>query len=255
MRNPNRETIFRFKQFEMSNCQSAMKIGTDGVLLGAWSFSEMPESGCHKILDVGCGTGLIMLMMAQRFCNSKVTGVEIEHNAACEAKTNCANSKWGNRLNVVECDFKDFVESDSNAEASACFDMVISNPPFFSNGALAPDLSRNAARHEGWLNIENLIASSATLLKPGGSLAMIVPLEHRARIELQAALSGFCIHRQCVVRATEQKAPRRIMCELRKQGVSADVSLPQNEELTINVNGQPAPQYISLVKEFYTKIS
>ena len=211
MRNPDRQPTFRFKQFEISNCRSAMKVGTDGVLLGAWAFGGIPPEREVRVLDVGCGTGVIALMLAQRFQSAIITGVEINSDAAGEAALNFSASSWGDRLSVTCSDFLEYAVMDG---LPGFYDLIISNPPFFTNGALAPDLSRRAARHEGSLDLASLMARASVLLKPGGRLGMVLPVEQQSRMELQAALSGMTLVPICYVKTVDRKAPRRIMCEL-----------------------------------------
>lgn len=250
MRNPNRQTTFRFKQFEVSNCRSAMKVGTDGVLLGAWAFqSTTPHSatGTLRILDVGCGTGVISLMMAQRFPGASVIGIDIDPEAAAEASENFNTSPWKERLCAV-C--ADFIEWSSNTNLQ--FDLIISNPPFFANGALAPVEERRMARHEGKLCVESIIASARCLLKPHGRLALILPAEHRQRVEFQARLHAAQIDRLCHVRTVERKDPRRILVEI---SAGCDKPVDLEETLTIqNPDGNPSDCYRQLVEPFYIRI-
>ena len=151
MRNPDRLTRFSFKQFEMSNCRSAMKIGTDGVLLGAWAIGTPISRQSDeelRIMDVGSGTGLIALMLAQRFPEATIVGVECDRDAAEEGADNFAGSPWHENLQMVHADFNTIAQEST----SESLDAVVSNPPFFTNGAHAPDMQRLAARHEGTLN-------------------------------------------------------------------------------------------------------
>lgn len=254
MRNPDRQTIFKFKQFEVSNCRSAMKIGTDGVLLGAWAFdgySAIDAQRKLRILDVGCGTGVLALMMAQRFEHSMITGVEIDPAACEEACANFNNSYWKHRLNARCCDFKDFV-SDSE---TGCFDLIICNPPFFTNGALSPDESRRVARHEGALSLERLIAASASLLSDNGRLAFVSAAEHCSRIDFLATVNHLEIARICMVKTTANKTPRRVMCEMVKRPAGELPMKMSASELTIRKGGgEYTTDYVSLVESFYIKI-
>ena len=121
-----RETIFKFKQFTVKNKNSAMKVGTDGVLIGAWTTAS---DQCIDILDIGAGTGLVSLMMAQRNPNANIIGVEIDENSYVEACDNVSNSPWKDRVDVIMDDFNSFAEL-SNLK----YDVILSNPPFFDNG-------------------------------------------------------------------------------------------------------------------------
>lgn len=252
MRNPDRQTVFRFKQFEVSNCRSAMKVGTDGVLLGAWAFEGMDASRHAKVLDVGCGTGVIALMMAQRFSNASVTGVDIDAVAAAEASENFAKSPWGIRLSAICTDFLNYA---ANAGKEGAFDLIVSNPPFFSNGALAPDMARRIARHEGSLELASLIDGGVRLLAPGGRMGLVLPAEQRGKLEFLAALAGLEVDRLCLVKTVDRKMPRRILCELVKEPCGSSMSGHSTEEsLTLQQSdGELTDRYRELVSPFYIK--
>lgn len=254
MRNPGRQIVFRFKQFEISNCKSAMKVGTDGVLLGAWAFNEISGEQCRKnvnILDVGCGTGLLSLMMAQRFDSAKITGIDIDQDAYDETVANFSGSCWSNRLAVECCDFADFAIGCE----SGFFDMIICNPPFFTTGALSPDNSRCIARHEGSLNLECLISFSSGLLREGGRLAFVTAAENRKRIDFLAALGHMDVTRVCMVKTSASKPPRRVMCEMVKPAGEVKTDSGSDTILTIHdTYGLYTPEYISLVESFYLNL-
>ena len=142
-----REKVFRFKQFGVRHEKSAMKVGTDGVLLGAWTNAE----NAKKVLDIGTGTGLIALMIAQR-SKALITGIEIDEDAAEEAYENFVSSPWGDRLRVENSDFAVF----SNI-CNEKYDVIVSNPPYFVDSLECPDEKRGKARHTSSLSFENLI--------------------------------------------------------------------------------------------------
>lgn len=256
MRNPDRETTFRFKQFEVSNCRSAMKVGTDGVLLGAWAFAGIDSDKPLRVLDAGCGTGLLMLMLAQRFANAELTGIEIDDDAASEAAANCARSPWSGRLKVECGDFAALttVAASGGNRDGERWDLIVSNPPFFSNGALAPALSRRTARHETALNADTLIAFAGRKLAPEGRLAMVLPDEYRERIEFAATLGGLEVTRLCRVRTVANKPPRRLLVELAHTGAHSAHQQQRDELVLKNADGTPTPDYASLVDPFYIKI-
>lgn len=252
MRNPNRQTTFSFKQFELSNCKSAMKVSTDGVLIGAWAFQATePMARQSRILDVGCGTGLLVLMMAQRFPNAIVSGVEIDEMAASEAKENFMLSPWGSRLLIYNEDFDSF----SRKAAPGSFDYIISNPPFFTNGALSPFDARCMARHENSLTLDLLFEAGARLLAPEGRLAFITSSENRQRIEFLSALNRLHVTRLCSVKTVSTKPPRRVLVELCKSGCPMQPPC-DNSGLTLrdSADGGYSKEYVSLVEPFYTKI-
>jgi len=159
---------FRFKQFEIYQEQTAMKVGTDGVLLGAWT----KVGGAKTILDVGCGTGLLSLMLAQK-SNARITAVEIDQNAFEEAKLNISISPWSNQIELIHSDFEQFDTKNK-------FDIIICNPPFFKGKA--EQSSRSTARQNTFLPFDLLILKSADLLTENGVLSLIVPFEHQSEI-------------------------------------------------------------------------
>lgn len=244
MRNPDRETTFRFKRFEVENSRSAMKVGTDGVLLGAWAFGDKNEERvCGKALDVGTGSGLIALMLAQRFGKMTLKGIEVDHEAAGEARKNFDNSPWGNRLEAIEGDFCAMAEEEGG------FDFMVSNPPYFSNGALAPDEARRTARHEGVLNWASLMRGAKMLLKPTGRLALVAPFEAMEMIMFEGEVNGFKCIRRCVVRTVNRKPARRVLLEF-ERGVPE--GLKEESELCIHAEGGGfSEEYMRLTGDFY----
>lgn len=254
MRNPDRETVFRFKQFMVANRQSAMKVGTDGVLLGAWSLSGdgqsiSPNTPPERILDVGCGTGLIALMMAQRFPAAFITGIEIDPVAADEASMNFKSSPWSGRLTVIEGDFnQQFPETGSRS-----FDLIVSNPPFFNNGELSPDNARLTARHECSLSLESLLRTSSRILAENGYICLIMPSDRAEEIKYRGVINRLALTRMTWVSTVPSKPPRRVLVELRHEsptGQSVKI-----DHLSIHDGyGGLTDEYISLVKDFYLKL-
>lgn len=253
MRNPNRETTFHFNRFDVSNCRSAMKVGTDGVLLGAWAFNNrMKCDDKIAILDVGAGTGLVALMLAQRFPAAAIYGVEIDSDAADECAANFRNSPWCERLYIFNEDFTTFAGNRDNA---AKFNLIVSNPPFFTNGAVSPDASRCKARHENSLNIETLMSNSARMLTENGELAVILPVKELERAEFHATLAGFMIARVCEVSTVQHKMPRRVMLQFIKNTIINATQKKEVDKLFMHDSqGNPTAEYISLVEDFYIKI-
>ena len=149
---------FRFKQFTVWHDRCAMKVGTDGVLIGAWCDVD----ACRRILDVGCGTGLISLMIAQRTSDrTMIEGVEIDAVAAEQAAENTDRSPWKNRLRIHTSDFLDFATS-----ATVRYDHIVSNPPYFEKSLLPEDAARLTARHTGRLTYESLLRGCLLYTSP-----------------------------------------------------------------------------------------
>ena len=193
--------MFRFKQFTVCDERSAMKIGTDGVLLGAWADIEDDS----RILDVGTGTGLIALMLAQRSANAEIMGIDISHEAIEEARDNFLNSPWATRLSVSLCDVCSF-------ESAEKFDHIVSNPPYFVDSLHSPDKLRTMARHTSSLKFEDLVASAVRLLKPEGRLSVILPTECAMQFRF-AAFGRLWLRRQLNVVTKEGDTPRRTLME------------------------------------------
>lgn len=243
MRNPDRETVFHFKRFDVINNRSAMKVGTDGVLLGAWCASAQKNMP-RRILDAGCGTGLIALMAAQRFPDASITGIDISRNAVMEAQENFINSPWSSRLRAIQTDFKDY------ADCCEKFDLVISNPPFFENGATAPDIERRVARHGSSLSLKALMIGATKLLLPEGILSLILPSERESELKFEATINRFDICRLVHVSTKSGKSSRRILAEL---VFSSSTSRPCVTETLFlrDDDGIPGKTYVNLVKDFY----
>lgn len=175
-------SIFRFKQFALSNTLSAQRVGTDGVITGA--AAPIPDVGAPTVWDVGAGTGLIALMIAQRSPSARIFAVELDAEAAAECRANVAASPWADRVTVVEGDI------NSCASSLAAPDLIISNPPFFTtDGALAPDSRRRLARFDGSLSPAILLRLAAETLRPGGMLSFIAPSDRNDAILLDAELA------------------------------------------------------------------
>lgn len=254
MRNPGRETTFRFKQFSVVNCRSAMKVGTDGVLLGAWATippGEPLNDERFSILDVGAGTGLISLMLAQRYPSAAITGIEIDDISAEECSLNFIHSPWSNRLSLRQADF---LQDDFDGS----FNLIVSNPPFFNNGAKAPDTARNTARHEDSLPLGKLIERSASLLEPGnGSLALILPADRSAEAEFAAEVAKLSLWRKVSLTTVPGKAPRRVLLQFCNLG--KDDKDPGKQPIVPEIStqclsdrdGRRSQWHQNLVKDFY----
>lgn len=228
---------FRFKQFSVSQDRAAMKVGTDGVLLGAW----VSLNGVKSVLDVGTGTGLISLMLAQRSELLKVSAIEICEDAIGDAKANFDASSWGDRLDVISSSLQEF-----KYEA---YDLIISNPPFFEASMLSEDVSRSKARHQEFLSVKTLI--SYAVQSNSKRLAVIYPIDSLQSIRKIAEEFNWHISRVCWVKPTLLQPVKRVMLEL-----SADFQTLIEEELVIEDKGrhQYSDAYINLTKEFYLKM-
>lgn len=232
-------TSFTFKQFTVNHDKCAMKVGTDGVLLGAWA----PVANAKQILDVGTGTGLIALQLAQRNQLATVTAIEIDPSAAVQAKENVQGSPWADRIKVVCSDFREF-------QSEVKFDLIVSNPPYFIDALKCPDEQRNIARHTGGLNYELLFRHAAHLLGEEGLVSVIIPVEAEKAV-VDAAWNNrlFPLNRLRVI-TKPGKNCRRVLFTFSFQNKECI-----EESLCIEVErNNYTPEYIALTKEFYLKM-
>ena len=236
-----RETVFRFKRFNVINKESAMKVGTDGVLLGAWC----DVYDASSILDIGSGTGLIALMCAQR-SNAHITAIEIDETAAKEAKENFANSPWDARIEQITADFSLYYKV-----AEMKFDHIISNPPFFNAGLTSPETQRATARHATVsLSFETLLQGCFSLITENGRISIIIPYDCSQTIENIVAGLNLFISRKTIVYPNPGAEPKRILWEF-----SGNPQLLSTTELTIEKERHIyTDEYISLTKDFYLKM-
>lgn len=202
-----RNNYFQFKQFKIIQDNSAMKVGTDGVLLGAWA----KVSGAKTILDIGTGTGVISLMMAQR-SKARVLGIEIEKNAAEEAKENVQHSPWKDRVSIENVSLQDFANITSKT-----FDLIVSNPPFFTNSFKNEIQNRSIARHNDFLSFPDLIKNSVKLMNEKGWFSVILPVVPANEFIELAKLEGLNLVRKTEVKPNALKNANRFLMEFSKK--------------------------------------
>lgn len=234
--------IFTFKAFDILQDDNVMRINTDGVLLGAWAMPENPKN----ILDIGCGTGVISLMMAQRFKNATIQAIDIEARAAKLSALNFNRSSWSNRLTALQEDLETFTERFSEGY----FDFIITNPPFFNNSTPAFELIATRAKHTKTLSHSAIINCAKILLKNGGELAMILPVHEAIAVMVYAEQTGFRCSSRMIVYPDETKQAIRIAFKLIISKINKEVSF---EQLFIR-SGIPknfSPKYKNLTKDFY----
>ena len=224
---------FKFRQFTVRQDRCAMKVGTDGTLLGAWA------RGGHTILDIGTGTGLIALMMAQRYPEAQVVGIDIDHEAVMQAKENVAASPFN--IDIIEADAKTF-----NVQRSM-FNVILSNPPYFVDSLECPDGQRTMARHTASLAYGELMAAVNRLLADDGEFSVVIPFDCKARLECEASLAGFFKVRECAVKTTPRKPPRRYLLAFRKHPDELELS----EGIIETAPNVRSEWYQQLTKDFY----
>ena len=226
-----------------------MKVGTDGVLLGAWARVER----CHRILDVGTGTGLIALMVAQR-SSAEIVGIDLDEEAVSQAAENVLVSPWNDRIRIANIDVRELAATRQNSpfalSESQLFDSLLCNPPYFENSLKCPDAARTMARHTDTLTFDELGRSAAQLLAPNGELSVVIPYDRAADMTVSAACYGLFATRQTIVYPVVGGKPKRILMAFSRQG-EKHVS----ENLYIqDALRQYTCEYIGLVKDFYLKM-
>ena len=235
-----RERVFRFKQFEVINDRTAMKVGTDGVLLGAWC----PVEGATRVLDVGTGCGVIALMIAQRNGIAAIDGIDIDWDAIDEATINFERSPWHDRLKAQALDF-------NLLTAEPRYDLIVSNPPFFTNGVLPTGDARTVARHTSTLTYQSLIGRSSRLLAENGSLALISPAEAEPLIIEASTFASLPVKRLVRVIPVEGAAPKRILWLL---SLNDGVSYAEGSLTIAHRDNSFTQEYIHLTRDFYLKM-
>lgn len=250
--------VFRFKRFTVSNELSAMKVNTDGVLLGASMTLSVSD---RRLLDVGTGTGTIALMAAQRIAELQCTGnetfgdtdgcqdarivaIDIDKDSSDEAGQNFVASPWGRSLICLNQPLQ-ALEGCDVEELPSEFDLIFSNPPYFESSLKAPDARRRTARHADTLSYRDIFRFAKDRLSREGRVSLILPAEHETGAVRHAASDGLYPFRIVRVRTVPRKAPSRVILEFSR--VRKDVS---EELLTIQDKGTYTAQYRSLVKDF-----
>ena len=222
-----------------------MKVGTDGVLLGAWARVEH----CRHILDMGTGTGLVALMAAQR-SDAHIVAIDLDADAVAQATENVAASPWANRIQVLEADARELANSQFSILNSQFFDALLCNPPFFENSLKCPDSARTMARHTDTLSFDELARSAARLLTPDGELSVVIPYDRAHDMTVSCACHGLFATRQTIVVPVEGGKPKRILMAFSRSGAAHSV-----ETLCMpDAQRHYTPAYIHLVEDFYLKM-
>lgn len=231
-----RNNYFQFKQFTVIQEHSAMKVGVDSVILGAWT-----QTGEAKtILDVGCGTGLLSLMMAQR-SSAQITGIDIDKDTCREAEMNVARSQWPDRINIQHIPFQQFAMQHTDR-----FDLVISNPPYFENSSKPGDLKRKTARHNDELPFNEFLEGCTRVLHPVGRFSVILPADRAGDFSQLASGYGFFKSRILKVQHFPDKPYHRILMEFMQKKITCT-----EEMLVIESEGQYTESYRQLTGPFY----
>ena len=228
-----------------------MKVGTDGVLLGAWA------QGGRRILDIGSGTGLISLMMAQRFPEAEVVGIDMDADACGQARENVMASPFRDRVEIECCRLQDFggaseaaeaMETAEGLKAAGVFDAIVSNPPFFVDSLKNPDSKRTMARHTDSLPFRDLFAGVKRLLPDDGIFSAIVPVEVVEQFVAESCILGFYLIRKCGVKTIERKQPKRYLVAFSKRRAGM---MDKCTEIMTDSDGNRSEWYAKITEEFY----
>lgn len=233
---------FKFKQFVIHQDQCTMKVGTDGVLLGAWADVE----GVSRALDIGTGSGLIAIMLGQRSEKAKIDGVEIEEKAFEQTVQNMKEAPWANRLKAYNISLQDFSKNCTHT-----YDLIVSNPPFFSGGTFSHNQDRNSVRHTIKLPHGDLLGAARKLLAPHGKLCLILPYIEGLRIqELAQSYNLYCT-KETHLRPKASKSVERLLLQFERQEkpVVRDELVIQKEN-----NNEWTDPFMALTKDFYLKM-
>ena len=234
---------FTFKQFAICQDLCAMKVGTDGVLLGAWARVEH----CKRILDIGTGTGLIALMAAQR-SHANILAIDLDADAVTQASENVTASPWKERIQVLQADARNSEFKIQNSEFF--FDAILCNPPFFENSLKCPDSARTMARHTDTLSFDELARSAARLLALDGELSVVIPYDRAHDMTVSCACNGLFATRQTIIVPVKGGKPKRILMAFTRQGAPHNIKTLCMQD----TSRQYTPEYISLVEDFYLKM-
>ena len=230
---------FQFKEFFVEDGRCAMKVGTDSVLLGAWCDVD----GARCVVDAGAGCGLLSLMVAQRNRGCTVVAVELDGEACADCRANFAASPWSGRLSLVE-------ESLFAYSPECAPDLIVSNPPFFTETLQSPDARRASARHAGALGPLSLISYAAAVLSPEGRLCMVTPASAEGDIAFAAGLERMNVRSKLFVVPRRGRAPQRILWELsRVAGPLVTRTLELRDD-----GGDWTGEYARLVEPFYLRM-
>ncbi len=230
-----RKVSFTFKRFDITDVHCGHKVGTDGVVLGAWADCR----GATHVIDVGCGSGLIALMIAQR-SEAHVTALEINEGAVADAVANVAASPWNGRIEVVGCDFIDYKPSQK-------VNLIVSNPPFFHESLHSPDVNRANARHEGGLSYRTLIDYASRHLASDGILSFIYASGRSSDIIYCAEMKHLKLRRHCLLR---QSTGTEIIRELYEFSPT-DGDIVYEDIAIRGEDNEFTPRFKELTKEFY----
>ncbi|MCQ2288259.1 MAG: methyltransferase [Muribaculaceae bacterium] len=233
--------IFKYQQFSIQQQHAAMKVGTDSDLLGTLS------AGGNRILDVGTGTGVLSLMLAQRYPEARITAIEIDDNAVVDATANFAASPMGERITLHHVSFQDYVPRARAEGLTGTFDAVVCNPPYFDMSLECPDDSRTRARHSSSLPFDVLATGAYELLAPGGLFSVCIPGEVLRKFKGECQLAGFSMEDLYRIKTLPQAHAKRFVLVMKKSTTGA---AREHECTMLNEDGTRSPWYRAIMHGF-----
>lgn len=237
-----RKGFFEFKHFTIQQQHAAMKVGTDSDLLGTLS------QGGNRILDVGTGTGVLSLMLAQRYPEARITAVEIDDNAIIDARANFATSPMGERIELLHTSFQDFVaQARTRGNVMGTFDAVVCNPPYFDQSLECPDDGRTRARHSSSLPFDVLAGGAYELLSPGGVFSVCIPPEVLSKFKGECQLVGFSLQDLYKIKTLPQNDVKRLVLVMKK---TPSVQPHVHNCVMLNEDGTRSPWYREIMQDF-----
>lgn len=233
---------FQFKEFRVEQGNTAMKVCTDSCIFGAY---VQPTTATRQVLDIGTGTGLLSLMLAQQGNQFNITALEIDEAAYLQAQQNVAASPWAPRINVLHQAVQNFV-----SQASPTYDLIITNPPFFENHLKTKHLSQNRALHSEDLSFDELLTATDQLLAPQGTLAVLLPVYQMEVFVHKALAYGLHTHQTLRIHNHPKKLDFRMVCHFRRKAV-ANEEVIRDELFIRNAHNEYTPEFVDLLKPYY----
>lgn len=238
-----KKKLFRLKLFTIAQTNASMKVGTDSDLLGTMAY------GGKNILDIGTGTGILTLMMAQRFPEAQFTAVEIDDKAVIDASTNFSSSPWSERITLIHDSFQSFIEKEISEGRQERFDAIICNPPFFDKSLECPEQGRQRARHTSSLPFETLIDGAYRMLEEGGPFSLILPPEVLEKFCLKAKERGFALKEKNGIQTLPGNPPKRYILVFQKS-LDSSLCVSENTFSMRNADNTYSQWYNDLLRDF-----
>jgi len=232
--------FFQFKQFTIRQERATLKVSTDSCLLGAW-FAQHLKHQSH-ILDIGSGTGLLVLMLAQKHAESNIDGIEIDENCFVESQENIKTSPWANRCTVFNGDARTYLFPRQ-------YDFIITNPPFYEQQLESADKKNNLAKHSSHLGLKELVAIIKTQLLPTGEFGILLPFSRLQEIEEISTANGFYLQEKVLVQQTPTHPYFRVILRF-AQSPSTQIC----HTLVIKENNEYTPPFVDLLRDYYLKL-